>query len=53
MIALAHSKDRAEGVEAAWIKADMRHIQFSQPVDVALCMFDGHNLWMIRRLHGV
>jgi SAM-dependent methyltransferase len=41
MIALARSKDGAERLNTAWIEADMRHIQLSEPVDVAFCMFDG------------
>jgi hypothetical protein len=41
MIALAQCKDAAEGVQATWIEADMRHIHLNQPVDVAFCMFDG------------
>ncbi len=41
MIALALQKDAAEGVKANWLEADMRHIQLSEPVDVAFCMFDG------------
>jgi SAM-dependent methyltransferase len=41
MIALARNKDEAAGIKATWIEADMRHIQLSEPVDVAFCMFDG------------
>jgi SAM-dependent methyltransferase len=41
MIALARRKDGAEGLNTTWIEADMRHIQLSEPVDVAFCMFDG------------
>jgi SAM-dependent methyltransferase len=41
MIALARSKDGTESLNTTWLEADMRHIQLSEPVDVAFCMFDG------------
>ncbi len=41
MIALAQHKGAAEGANVTWIEADMRHIQLTEPVDVAFCIFDG------------
>lgn len=41
MLKFAQDEAEKEGVNVEWVEADMRYIQLSQPVDVALAMFDG------------
>lgn len=41
MLALASQYAHQEGLKTQWIQADMRDFQLLQPVDVAICMFDG------------
>ena len=41
MIALAREYAAADGVEVAWLEADMRDFRLEAPVDMAVCMFDG------------
>jgi SAM-dependent methyltransferase len=41
MIQLAREHAKAEGAEAEWLIADMRDFQLDEPIDAAVCYFDG------------
>lgn len=41
MIRLAREQAETEGIDAEWLVADMRDFSLREPVDVAVCFFDG------------
>ena len=41
MLEFAQDQAVAEGVRVEWLAADMRSFQLKNPVDMAICMFDG------------
>ncbi|HEX7070819.1 MAG TPA: class I SAM-dependent methyltransferase, partial [Rhodothermales bacterium] len=41
MLQLAAERSAAEGVAVDWLVADMRQFTLREPVDMAVCMFDG------------
>lgn len=41
MITLAREYAAQDGVDVAWLQADMRDFRLDAPVDMAICMFDG------------
>lgn len=41
MLELATQRSQAEGVRVHWLVADMRDFALDEPVDMAICMFDG------------
>lgn len=41
MLELGEEKARARGVEVEWRSEDMRELELEEPVDLAICLFDG------------